>query len=170
MFSSLRLLVMCAVLAAFLHHTQAWWLDTWWYGYRKAALPGNRCEIIEDRRSCDSCGYPIDVTIMVKNELTDSPFKLEETIQQEPQQTLIRFLEKAVEQGNSFHNFTATYYQNLGYSIESINGLSGNSSTYWKISSLPSKADLLCGVTTYVPEHGEILLFDLTPINVTYHS
>lgn len=119
---------------------------------------------IEDRGPCGICRYPIDVTIRVKNELTDSPFKLEETIRQEPQQTLIRFLERAVEQDIQF-KFTAIYFKNLGYFIESINGLSGsNFSAFWKISSLPTGAALQCGVSSYVPENGETLLFDLVPI------
>lgn len=77
---------------------------------------------------------------------------------------MILYMEKAVllKPGN-FTRFSATYSSPYGYFIDSINGVAGNwpeKKTYWQI--LNQSGPLKVGVSTYVPEKGDKILFNLT--------
>ena len=77
-------------------------------------------------------------------------------------------MEEAVELNSNFR-FSATYYppyngSSMGYFIDTLNTLGGNFTerTYWQILSQPTDLALDCGVSSYIPENNEIVLFNFT--------
>ncbi|XP_055873266.1 cobalamin binding intrinsic factor-like [Biomphalaria glabrata] len=112
--------------------------------------------------SCALCGRYINVVLKAKNVLNGSNFNIEAKLSGVRKQPLLYFLEQAGTISPGFNKFKSTYYKGLGYFIDSINGVEGSvaSKTFWHI--LSGNKALECGVSSYVPEDGETILFNFT--------
>ncbi|BFZ02136.1 hypothetical protein BsWGS_05175 [Bradybaena similaris] len=130
----------------------------------KRSLPPNQCASKPFRcRSCGRNNY-INVKIIAKNVLVTPNFEHNVTIYREPQCSLVHFLEQAAEL-NGYFNFSSSYHRSLGYMVNTINHVTADVSakTYWNIKSVTNGYNsLLCGVSTYIPKHGEEILFNFT--------
>ncbi|CAG5129454.1 unnamed protein product [Candidula unifasciata] len=122
----------------------------------------NQC--IDNEPPCGYCGEYISITIIVTNTLVEPKFLSEVRVEKEPQQTLFYFLQLAVNQ-NSNLKFSSTYYAKLGFMVDTINKVTANvtAQTYWRIISVTSgNKPLECGVSSYIPVQGEVILFNFT--------
>ncbi|CAL1540365.1 unnamed protein product [Lymnaea stagnalis] len=119
----------------------------------------DRCDY--EQPTCGICGRKINVTIIATNSLQGDNFELTVPIIREHKRNLLSFLQQAAELENGF-KFQATYFANLGYYIDSINGVraSPENKTYWQISS--DGVSLQCGVSSYVPKNEDVILFNFT--------
>ncbi|XP_070210678.1 uncharacterized protein [Littorina saxatilis] len=125
---------------------------------------GADAEKLEDCITCNLFKKPKEVTIRVRNVLTEPNFEESLTVNCTRFKTLFYIMQEAAE-ANRFFRFTCKYYgKELGFFIEAFNDVFGNwaeKKTYWEI----LDGDLNqtpVGASNYVPKHGETVTFNLT--------
>ncbi|XP_052764830.1 uncharacterized protein LOC128206444 isoform X2 [Mya arenaria] len=100
----------------------------------------------------------------VRNGVYAPTFNYEQDMDLVGNNTLVYYMNKACDiYPDTFTNYVAKYFPGLGYSIESINGQTGDwqrDKTYWQIRN--DSGPLPLGVSSYVPSNGERILFNLT--------
>uniref|UniRef100_A0A0B7A418 DUF4430 domain-containing protein n=1 Tax=Arion vulgaris TaxID=1028688 RepID=A0A0B7A418_9EUPU len=129
----------------------------------KDKLPSSQCALKKLSR-CGLCGKPINVTLIARNVFAHPMFEHQVTIVKQSQRPLLYFLEKAADQNGVF-NFSASYHGNLGFMIKTIDKVTadGTARTYWSIRSVTNGLNaLLCGVSSYIPKHNEVIMFNFT--------
>ncbi|RUS91571.1 hypothetical protein EGW08_000686 [Elysia chlorotica] len=117
--------------------------------------------------ACCHCGQAISVSVLVSNQIQEPFFEYRTEVKERPQRELIHLLEDASTQDMRFR-FHAQHYGSMGYAITTINDLAASAvnKTYWMISSHPEGFDaprsLPLGVSSYIPAHKEVVMFNLT--------
>ncbi|BFZ02137.1 hypothetical protein BsWGS_05176 [Bradybaena similaris] len=124
-------------------------------------LPSKQC--LDKQPPCGYCGEFINITLIVNNAYSKPVFTFDVKVENEPQQPLLYFLQKAALLKPDF-GFSAKYYGTLGYMVETINKLtaSATAKTYWSIFSVTNNTFLPCGVSSYIPLQKEVILFNFT--------
>ncbi|XP_067681831.1 uncharacterized protein [Haliotis asinina] len=108
---------------------------------------------------CGVCGPRIDVALSVVNTLVEPHFNLSVELYGMRQQELIVYLAEAATKRKEFR--FAGYFGQFGFFIDTINGLKADfklNKTWWRITDQDMVA-LQLGVSSYVPEHQETLIF-----------
>ncbi|PVD30816.1 hypothetical protein C0Q70_10091 [Pomacea canaliculata] len=111
---------------------------------------------------CGLCGSPIDVTLHVENTLKEPFFNESIFLEGLNQRQLFHFLHEAANQ-NKIFRFSMTHYgAELGFMIDSINGLKSEwvngKLNYWRILYINGTA-LEFGVSTFIPEDKDEFIF-----------
>ncbi|XP_076439703.1 uncharacterized protein LOC143279525 [Babylonia areolata] len=121
--------------------------------------------VSDSRQPCTLCGPPIDVTLTASNTLRNNHFNFTVELRNTPQRELIHLLQEAAEQDGRF-NFTVSYRRKLGFFVEAINGEKGDYAadrSWWHIYSVQPVGGAHCeGVSAYIPDHKESVVFLLT--------
>ncbi|XP_071079613.1 uncharacterized protein [Haliotis cracherodii] len=109
---------------------------------------------------CGLCGPEIDVALSVVNSLVEPYFNHSVELYGMRQRELIFFLENAAKKQREFR-FAGNYHEKWGFFIDTINGLKADfnlNKTWWKITD-QDMVSLTLGVSSYVPQHQETLIF-----------
>ncbi|XP_070212248.1 uncharacterized protein [Littorina saxatilis] len=119
----------------------------------------------DGRQPCSLCGSPIDVTLTAINEVREPRFNFTVNLRQTAQRELILLLQEAAEADGRF-NFTVSYLKGLGFFVEKINHQVGDwakDRSWWHTYSEQPGYGAHCeGVSSYVPDHKESVVFLLT--------
>ncbi|GFN80503.1 gastric intrinsic factor [Plakobranchus ocellatus] len=113
--------------------------------------------------ACGVCGQPISVTIIASNQIQEPFFEIQTAVKGHPQRELLHQLEVAATQDRRFR-FVAEHFGSMGYMINAINGLSASTQnkTYWRTSSHIHVDGLALGISSYIPNDMEIIMFNFT--------
>ncbi|XP_046579865.1 uncharacterized protein LOC124287385 [Haliotis rubra] len=108
---------------------------------------------------CGVCGPKIDVALSVVNTLVEPYFNHSVELYGMRQQELIVFLAEAAKTRQEFR--CAGNYGKWGFFVDTINGLKADynlNKTWWKITD-QDMVSLSLGVSSYIPQHQETLIF-----------
>ncbi|XP_046355895.2 uncharacterized protein LOC124134864 [Haliotis rufescens] len=111
---------------------------------------------------CGFCGPEIDVGVTIQNYIVEPFFNHTIELFGMRRRELIFFLENAAKKQKEFR--FAGNYGTYGFLVDTINGLKADYSlnkTWWKISD-QDMVSLSEGVSSYIPQHRETLIFTFT--------